>query len=249
MATTKIIVEHIRTSAGARFATYTSDEDRRVQLIQYYNEVHAGPGVDEFADDADLSEVVDAIEDIEDVSSEEIWLNLPDPIEIVASVFKDAKGAPTSFEDQEWIEGFQDGRAIIAYRLALDLKDTPGFDPDAFIKACDIMGDEPRLDWDEPVRWSSGEEISFAPYDSPADGHRQVSACAEWTRVTGDNFVAVNLDGSIMGCEEDDYPTVVNETDEELLDKAEQKHNAQMLDGCETEDELNAELRHQTQGR
>lgn len=36
---------------------------------------------------------------------------------------------------------------------------------------------------------------------------------------------------------------------EELLDKAEQKHNAQMLDGCETEDEFNAELRAQTQGR
>lgn len=32
-------------------------------------------------------------------------------------------------------------------------------------------------------------------------------------------------------------------------DLADQKHNAQMLDGCETEDELNAELRHQTQGR
>jgi hypothetical protein len=35
-------------------------------------------------------------------------------------------------------------------------------------------------------------------------------------------------------------------TDEE---KADMKHNAQMLDGCETEDELNAELRAQTQGR
>ena len=34
-------------------------------------------------------------------------------------------------------------------------------------------------------------------------------------------------------------------TDEE---KADMKHNAQMLDGCETEDEVNAELRAQTQG-
>lgn len=31
------------------------------------------------------------------------------------------------------------------------------------------------------------------------------------------------------------------------FDKADQKHNAMMLDGCETEDELNAELRWQSQ--
>lgn len=35
--------------------------------------------------------------------------------------------------------------------------------------------------------------------------------------------------------------------DEHDLDLADQKHNAQMLDGCETEDELNAELRWQSQ--
>lgn len=36
--------------------------------------------------------------------------------------------------------------------------------------------------------------------------------------------------------------------EKELLAKADQKYNAQMLDGCETEDEVNAELRAQTQG-
>jgi hypothetical protein len=28
--------------------------------------------------------------------------------------------------------------------------------------------------------------------------------------VTGDNYVAVNPDGTILGCEGDGYPTVVN---------------------------------------
>jgi hypothetical protein len=53
--------------------------------------------------------------------------------------------------------------------------------------------------------------------------------------------------------EADDLETGLNAalapSEEELLDRAEQKHNAQMLDGCETEDEFNAELRAQTQGR
>lgn len=48
------------------------------------------------------------------------------------------------------------------------------------------------------------------------------------------------------GWREDELELV--ESDEELLDKADQKHNATMLDGCETEDEINAELRAQTQG-
>lgn len=45
------------------------------------------------------------------------------------------------------------------------------------------------------------------------------------------------------------YPPI--EIVDELSDeeKADQKHNTQMLDGCETEDERNAEMRHQTQGR
>lgn len=69
----RLWVEHIRTSAGPRFATYTSEEDRRVQLIQYFNEVHADGPDDEIAD-ASLEEVVEAIEEFEDVSCEEIWI-------------------------------------------------------------------------------------------------------------------------------------------------------------------------------
>ncbi len=67
-----LILEHIRTSAGARFSTYTSDEDRRVQLIQYFNEVHADGDDDALKDDAELEYVVEQIEDYEDVSVEEI---------------------------------------------------------------------------------------------------------------------------------------------------------------------------------
>lgn len=47
----------------------------------------------------------------------------------------------------------------------------------------------------------------------------------------------------------DDDLESIEEDEAELLDKADQKHNAQMLDGCETDEERNAELRHQTHGR
>lgn len=36
----------------------------------------------------------------------------------IAKIFADAKDAPTSFEDETWLEGFEDGRQIIAYRFA-----------------------------------------------------------------------------------------------------------------------------------
>jgi hypothetical protein len=87
--------------------------------------------------------------------------------------------------------------AILAYFAAGDSKAIPP------LEITDI-------DWDRPVQWSTGEEITFAPYDSPSNGHRDVSASAEWTKVTGDNYVAVNPDGTILGCEGDGYPTVVN---------------------------------------
>ena len=45
----------------------------------------------------------------------------PDITELIARVFKDAKDAPTSFEPEEWLEGFEDGRKIIAERIALVL--------------------------------------------------------------------------------------------------------------------------------
>jgi hypothetical protein len=51
------------------------------------------------------------------------------------------------------------------------------------------------------------------------------------------------------GADETGLNAALAPSEEELLDRAEQKHNAQMLDGCETEDEFNAELRAQTQGR
>ena len=69
----------------------------------------------------------------------------------------------------------------------------------------------PTVDWREPVQWSTGEEITFAPYDE-CIGHsgHHVSACEEWTKVTGDNFVAVDDHGFIIGCEDELYPTVIN---------------------------------------
>jgi hypothetical protein len=67
----------------------------------------------------------------------------PDPIEIVAMVFRDAKDAPTSFEDEEWLEGFESGRQMIAERVALHLSKAGivGFDELQFRKACDLTLD------------------------------------------------------------------------------------------------------------
>ncbi len=65
-------------------------------------------------------------------------------------------------------------------------------------------------------------------------------------------FDFVYDDGS-GGCDDpyfagdDDYDAV--ECVDDDLDLANQKHNAQMLDGCADDDEFNAEMRHQTQGR
>lgn len=59
-------------------------------------------------------------------------------IDLVAKVFAESKDAPTSFEDETWIEGFQDGRAIVAERMALRFKSIPGFDELKFINACKV---------------------------------------------------------------------------------------------------------------
>jgi hypothetical protein len=68
-----IIVCHIRTSAGARFSTHENEESLRVELIDYYNECLA-EGDFELADDTELQEAQDAIEESEDVSWEEVLL-------------------------------------------------------------------------------------------------------------------------------------------------------------------------------
>jgi hypothetical protein len=68
-----IIVCHIRTSAGARFSIHEDEESLRVELIDYYNECLA-EGDFELADDTELQEAQDAIEESEDVSWEEVLL-------------------------------------------------------------------------------------------------------------------------------------------------------------------------------
>lgn len=72
-----IINEHIRTSSGPRFAIYNSEEERRVALIEYYNEVHCDSTAERLPDDTDLEDVVDAIEEFEDVSAEEDYVTVP----------------------------------------------------------------------------------------------------------------------------------------------------------------------------
>jgi len=61
----------------------------------------------------------------------------------IAEVFAEAKDAPTSFEPEEWIEGFQFARAAIAERLAGRFaRMDASFDKDQFLKLCDIGAGE-----------------------------------------------------------------------------------------------------------
>lgn len=68
-----LIVCHIRTSAGARFSIHANEEELRVELIDYYNECLADG--DTLEEDTDLETAQDAVEESEDVSWEEIWIN------------------------------------------------------------------------------------------------------------------------------------------------------------------------------
>lgn len=61
----------------------------------------------------------------------------------IAEVFADAKHAPTSFEPEDWIGGFQFARAAIAERLADRLaRMDASFDKAKFLEQCDVVGDE-----------------------------------------------------------------------------------------------------------
>jgi hypothetical protein len=55
------------------------------------------------------------------------------PLSRIAETFAAAKDAPTSFEDEQWLEGFEDSRQMIAGRLALDV---PEPERPAFLAAC-----------------------------------------------------------------------------------------------------------------
>lgn len=59
----------------------------------------------------------------------------------IAEVFSDARHAPTSFEPEQWIEGFQFAREAIAHRLAqLFERMDASFDKQEFLKLCDLEG-------------------------------------------------------------------------------------------------------------
>lgn len=132
----------------------------------------------------------------------------PTAIEIVARVFREAKDAPTSFEDEKWLDGFEDGRQIIGERVALELNRAgmSGFDERQFREDCDL---NLEVLWDRPIEWSTGEEASFAPYDDQMPNHH-VTSCREWLSDTGDSHVAVDDDGQILGCEDEGYPVIRN---------------------------------------
>lgn len=63
----------------------------------------------------------------------------PDPLALdvdkVAETFAAAKEAPTSFEDEQWLEGFEAARRMIAERLAAALDDD---DRESFLQSADV---------------------------------------------------------------------------------------------------------------
>ncbi len=70
-----ITVCHIDTAAGARFSIHPDAEDLRTSLIEYFNEVLLTDEEDPLADDATLEEVTEAIEEMENVSTETIHID------------------------------------------------------------------------------------------------------------------------------------------------------------------------------
>ena len=57
----------------------------------------------------------------------------------IAKVFAAAKDAPTSFESEEWLGGFEFARQTLACRLAVRLLPMP--EQEAFMDACGVPED------------------------------------------------------------------------------------------------------------
>lgn len=81
----RLFTVHIETPAGARFSHHNSEEEMRAGLVEYYNEVHADGSP--IAVDTDLGEVIEAIEEVENVSWEESWV--PDTLKLFFIGFPD----------------------------------------------------------------------------------------------------------------------------------------------------------------
>lgn len=64
---------HISTPAGPRFSYHDSEEEMRQEFIEYWNEVHADGEDDMLDPDTELEEAQEKIQELEDVSVEEVW--------------------------------------------------------------------------------------------------------------------------------------------------------------------------------
>jgi len=68
---------------------------------------------------------------------------MTDAIKIMAETFALAEDAPTSFEDEEWLDGFEAARCMIAARLAENLERAGVIESaSAFLDACGIPEDD-----------------------------------------------------------------------------------------------------------
>lgn len=70
----KRITLHISTPAGPRLSYHDSEDDMRRELIAYWNEVHSEAKWDDLSEGATLNEAQERVEEVEDVSFEEVWL-------------------------------------------------------------------------------------------------------------------------------------------------------------------------------
>jgi hypothetical protein len=99
----------------------------------------------------------------------------------VAATFRDAKDAPTSFEDQQWLEGFEFARLAIAERLALSLPESERL---AFIVECNALG---------PVSQrcgACGEDHELGEEADATWQQWQCAACGSWEDWSADALEA-----------------------------------------------------------
>jgi hypothetical protein len=94
------------------------------------------------------------------------------PIQIVAETFATAKDAPTSFEPQEWLEGFEAARCMIAVRLSTELEQAGAIESaSSFLDDCGIPEDTEKATVAANVEQfggSAGDTFAHTPDNCPS---------------------------------------------------------------------------------
>lgn len=129
---------HISTAAGARFSHHDSEDDLRRELIEYWNEVHADDYDDTLSQDATLEEAKERVEEVEDVSIDEVWL--PPQTVWVLVVDNHSTGTSIDFHETE-----QDALDSVADAYEVDIEGLSAGESRA--KISEIMEHEHSCSW------------------------------------------------------------------------------------------------------